>query len=423
MPLQHEIVVTGIAVVSPIGIGKDPFWTSLHERRSGIRRLDDIPADPNGPTPIGGVVADFDPKQYVRPRKSLKVMNRDIQLGFTAADLAWTDGGLAEKPVDPERLGVLFGAGMMPCELDELAPAYRGSTVGGEFDFQRWGPTAMTELFPLWMLKYLPNMPACHIAIAKEAHGPNNSLTMCDVSSLAAMIEATRILDRKQADALLVGGVGSWLHPATWVRNHIYELARHDGPVEAASRPFDARRNGMVNSESAAAFLVERRDGAAARGAAAAARVLGCGEAFAPSRLCKNPPLGEAVCRSIELALQSAGLTPADVGFVLAHGISTVENDRMEARAIRDALGDVPVTALKSYWGHSGPAAGALELAAAVLSFQHGEIPPTLNYEYPDPECPIRVVHGGPMPLERRTALVLSHSNQGQAAAVLLGGE
>ena len=208
MPFHQEIVITGLGIVSPIGIGKEPFWTSLREGRSGVRRLD-FPVDASGQAPLGGIVADFDPKQYVRPRKSLKVMNRDIQLGFAAADLAGIDGGLGDKPVDPERLGVLFGAGMMPCELDELAAPYRGCSVEGRFDYQRWAPTAMAELFPLWMLKYLPNMPACHIAIAQDAHGPNNSITLGDVSSVSALIETARVLDRGQADAILVGGVGA----------------------------------------------------------------------------------------------------------------------------------------------------------------------------------------------------------------------
>ncbi len=198
MTPRKEIVVTGMGVVSPIGIGKAPFWTSLAEGRGGIRRLD-MPVDAELPPPIGGIVADFDPKQYVRPRKSLKVMSRDIQLAFAAADLACVDAGLRERPIEPERLGVLFGAGLIGCDLDEMIGVYRACIVDGKFDFQRWGKSAMGELFPLWMLKYLPNMPACHIGIGQDARGPNNSLTLGDVSSLSAMIEAVRVLQRGQA--------------------------------------------------------------------------------------------------------------------------------------------------------------------------------------------------------------------------------
>ena len=170
MALDQDVVVTGVGVVSPIGIGKEAFWTALGEGRSGIRTLPYFSA-PGMRVPFGGEVPDFDPKQYVRPRKSLKVMSRDIQLAFAAADMACADAGLRQGPLDPERMGVVLGADMMPCDLDELLGTYRGCLVEGRFDFRRWGQAFPAELFPLWMLKYLPNMPACHIGIAQDARG------------------------------------------------------------------------------------------------------------------------------------------------------------------------------------------------------------------------------------------------------------
>ena len=190
-------------------------------------------------------MADFDPKQYVRPRKSLKVMSRDIQLAFAAADLACVDAGLRERPVDPERLGVIFGAALIPGELDELAGTYRSCLVDGKFDFRRWGPAAMAEMFPLWMLKYLPNMPACHIGIGQDARGPNNSITMGDVSSLSALAEAVRILERGQADAMIVGGVGARLHPVVWARSDVtgpFAAIRQSGRGVAPFRRRSRRR-------------------------------------------------------------------------------------------------------------------------------------------------------------------------------------
>ena len=267
MPPKQEIVITGLGVVSPIGIGVDPFWAALREGRSGIRTVA-LPDQPDVAAPIGGAVADFDPKQYVRPRKSLKVMSRDIQLGFAAADLACVDAGLRRQPIDPERLGVVFGAGMISCELDELAGTFRGCLVGGAFDFRRWGTAAMTELFPLWMLKYLPNMPACHIGIGQDARGPNNSITLGDVSSLSALAEAAA--DRRARPGR---------------RDH-RRRGRRTGPSRpmgakpgprlvavprprAPPRPFDLDRDGRVNGEGAAAFTVETRATAEARGARA----------------------------------------------------------------------------------------------------------------------------------------------------------
>jgi 3-oxoacyl-[acyl-carrier-protein] synthase II len=420
MVFQQDIVVTGMGVLSPIGIGEGPFWAALTEGRSGIRRLN-LATDPAQPAPFGGVVADFDPKQYVRPRKSLKVMSRDIQLAFAAADLACVEAGLREHAVDPERLGVVFGSGLIPCELDELVGAYRGCTVDGRFEFDRWGSRAMAELFPLWMLKYLPNMPACHVAIAQDARGPNNSITLGDVSSLCAVAEAGRILERGQADAIIAGGVGAPLHPAYWVRRQILGLSGRSDSPQAASRPFDALRDGIVGGEGAAALLLETELGARARGVPILARVLGAASGFEP---CRNgrAVTGAAIRRTILAAVRDAGMMPADLGFVVAHGLSTPDDDRIEAEAIRDTLGDVPVTAPKSYFGHLGAGSGSLEAVLTILAFQHGQVPPTLNYERPDPQCPVNVIHGRTMPLNRSTALILSHTRHGQAAAVVLGG-
>lgn len=416
MPPKQDIVVTGTGVVSPIGIGKEPFWAALRDGRSGIRRLD-LFDGADLPPPIGGEVADFDPKQYVRPRKSLKVMSRDIQLAFAAADLACVDASLGEHPIEPERLGVLFGASLIPGELDEMIGTYRNCTAEGSFDFRRWGSAAMGELFPLWMLKYLPNMPACHIGIGQDARGPNNSITMGDVSSLSAVAEAVRVLERGQADAMIVGGVGVRLHPVIWARCNVKELSQHAANPSAASRPFDADRDGMVNSEGAASYFLETESNAKTRGVPIVARILGYASAFAANRDGVS-----AIRRVILAAIQDAGLTPAELGFVVADGKSTVDDDRIEAEAIRSALGDVPATAPKGNFGYLGTGSGALETVAGILSVYHGLIPPTLNYEHPDPTCPINVVHGQPMPLKHPTALVLSHSPLGQAVAVVLAG-
>lgn len=420
MATDRDIVITGVGVVSPIGIGKDPFWAALCAGRSGIRRLP-VYDDPTMPPPFGGEVADFDPKQYVRPRKSLKVMSREIQLGFAAADMACTDACLRDAPLDPERLGVVLGADMIPCNLIELVSTYRSCMSDGRFDFRRWGQAFPAELFPLWMLKYLPNMPACHIGIAQDARGPNNTVTLGDVSSLSAMAEAIRVLDRGQADAIIAGGVGSRINPTLWGRNQIFGQSAGGADPAAASRPFDARRDGVVNSEGAGAIILETRRVARARGARVLARILGFSSAFEP-RHKDQPCRGAALRRTIVAALHAAGLKPAEVGYVVAHGLSTVEGDRIEAQAIRDTLGDVPVTAPKSFYGYLSAASGALEAVLSVLSFQHGQAPPTLNYEHPDPQCPINVIHGQPMPLNRPTALVLSYSPRGQAVAVVLGG-
>ncbi len=419
-PKREEIVITGVGVVCPIGIGKKAFWASISEGRTGVRCLDLFQCD-DLPAPFGAVVADFDPKQFVRPRKSLKVMSRDIQLGFAAADLAIADAGIHQRPVDPERLGIVYGADLIRCELDELTDAYRGCMANGRFDFDRWGEQAMAEMFPLWILKYLPNMPACHIGIAQDARGPNNSITLGDVSSLSALSEAMRVIDRGHAEVMIAGGTGSRIHPTFWVRAEVLHLSHRADDPAAASRPFDARRDGTVNGEGAAAFILESRRHAEARGATIYARILGCAGAFEP---CRNGAAlqGKAIRRAIEGALHDAGASPEEVGHVNAHGSSTVFDDRMEALAIRHTLGDVPVTAPKSFFGNLGAGSGAVEMAASVLGLSSGVVPQTLNYRYADPYCPVNVVGRGPIEATRPAAVILNHASSGQAVAMLLGG-
>ena len=418
MAEQREIVVTGMGVVSPIGIGKEPFWASLCAGRSGIARLP-FYDDPTLPMPIGGTVADFDPKRYVRPRKSLKVMSRDIQLGFAAADLACADAKLTEGVMNPERLGVILGADIIPCDLDELAATYQKCIVDGRFEFDRWGPAFKSELFPLWLLKYLPNMPACHIGIAQDARGPNNTITLGDVSTLSAVAEATRVLKRGQADAMIVGGVGGRVHPLAWPRVQVIGGSQHAGDPAKACRPFDAHRDGLVSSEGAGAFILETRQCAEARGAHVVARILGISAAFEP-RYEGQPRQGTSIRRAILSALSAAGLKPADLGHVTAHGLGTIDDDRIEAQAIHDTLGDVPVTAPKSYFGYLGAASGALETVLSLMAIEQGQVPATLNYQCPDPQCPVNVIRGQPMPNRHPTALVLSHSANGQAVALVL---
>jgi len=415
-----EVVITGLGVVGPIGIGVEPFWAALIDGRSGIRRT--VLLDGGGePCPIGGEVRDFDPKRFVRQRKSLKVMSRDIQLAVAAASMACKDARLDVTPANPDRLGVIFGADLIPCELEEMVEAYRGCIVQGEFDFRLWGEKALAELFPLWMLKYLPNMPACHIAIEQDARGPNNSLTLAEASSLAAVGEAMRVIQRGQADAIIAGGASSRLHPTHWVRREIYELsARLEDPA-AACRPFDADRDGTVLGEGAAAFLLERRSHAQARGATILARLLGYACAFEPGRR-GLPPRGDAIRRAIREALREAGLRPAQIGHVNAHGASTSLDDQLEAQAIHDTLNGVPVTAPKSYFGNLGAGTGAVEMVVSVLACQKGLVPVTLNYHRPDPLCPVNVIRGEPLE-SRGPALILNHDRTGRGVALVLAAE
>jgi 3-oxoacyl-[acyl-carrier-protein] synthase II len=308
---------------------------------------------------------------------------------------------------------------MIYCELDELAAAYRACVVDGKFDFARWGTHAMPEMYPLWLLKYLPNMVASHVGIAHDARGPTNAITLGEVSAPMAIAEAVRVIERGQADVMIAGGASSRNHPSIWIfRDDRLMSHRRDEP-ERASRPFDAGRDGMVAGEGAGAVVLESRRHASARGAKILGTIRGQASSF---ELLRNgtPSESTAVRRAIERALADANLSPADIDHVNAAGLSTLWHDRLEAQAIRQVLGDAPVTAPTSYFGNLGAAAGAVELVASVLALRHRQIPATLNYETPDAECPVNVVHNSPAVATKRAAISLNISPRGQTAALVV---
>lgn len=412
-----EAVITGLGVVSPIGIGREPFWDSLRERRCGIRRVDLFDTTGTG-LPFGGQIPNFDAKDYVKPRKSLKVMSRDIQLGVVAASLAVGDAGL-EGAVAVERMGVSFGADMIHCEPDDISNAYRRCLVDGAFDFRQWGQRSMEEIYPLWMLKHLPNMPACHIAIAHDARGPNNSHSLGESSSLTAIAEAMRVIERGDADAVIAGGTGARVHPVIWVRSKLLPVTYRDDDPAKLSRPFDADRDGFVNGEGAAAMVIESLRHAEARGARIWARLAGYGSAFEPPTA-GRPLTGQATKRAIAGALRSAKLAARDIGHINAHGLSTIADDRSEALTIRELLGDVPVTALKSYFGNLGAGTGAVEMVGSVLALEADEVPVTLNHETPDPNCPVNVIRAESLRGAAPAALLLNQSSTGQSVALVI---
>lgn len=421
MPKPIEVVITGVGVVAPNGIGRDAFWASLLEQRSGVRRFGASGAG-EFPAVIAGEILDFQPKAYIQPRKSLKIMCPEIQYGTAAAAMAVDDAAISDGRIEPERFGVVFGADMMHFAIEEFRDPYRVCIEADEFDFQQWGTHAHAEFFPLFLLKYLPNMPACHIAIRHDARGPNNSIVLGEVSSLSAMAEAVRVIQRGDADVMITGGTGRRLHPTTLVRSSTLELSRrHDDPA-AACRPFDADRDGMVNGEGAASFVVESRVHAEQRGAHIYGVVRGCANTFAAGKqgaLAMKP----AIDRAIKLALKDAGAVPADVGCVNANGIATTADDAIEAAAIREALGDVPVTAPKSYFGNLAAGSGAVEAAASILGLPDRIVPATLNYHRPDPACPVEVIHGEAASLERPGVLMLNQAPTGQSVAIYISAD
>jgi 3-oxoacyl-[acyl-carrier-protein] synthase II len=419
---SRRVVITGVGIVSPLGFDVDTFWRSLVEGRSGVRPIQAFDTSAL-PVHIAGEIPDFNAKKFLtgkEQRKSLRMMARTIELAVAGAQLALDDGRVDKARLDPTRFGVEFGSGLIASELPELADAAKVSAdpEPGHCDLEKWGREGLERIQPLWMLKYLPNMLACHVSILHDAQGPNNSITESDVASLLALGEAYHVLLRGHADFFLVGGAESKLNALSLVRQCLFEsLSRRNEEPERACRPFDRGRDGLVLGEGACVFCMEDLDHARRRGARIYAEAVGFGAAFDAK---KN---GAGIARAISAALTDAGIGPEEVDHVNAHGLSTRDADVWEARGLARALGDVlpslPVFAPKSYFGNLGAGGSIMELAGSVLGLAHGLTPGTLNFEEPDPECPVAVLTA-PRPVARPYVVKVSFTPMGQCAALVL---
>ena len=423
MQALPDVVITGIGIVSPIGIGRDAFWSSLMAGRSGIDEIRHFDSS-RLPVRIAAEVDGFEPTKYVAKRKQLKIMCRDAQLGVAAAALACESAGISAGAVDPERFGVVLGADRICSAHDEAADSYRPCILDGAFEYDLWATRGMAGTFPLSFLRVLPNMIASHISIAHDARGPNNTIHQAEVSGILAIGEALRTIQRGAADVMLAGGASSQMKPFDCVRRCCMGIlsSRQDDPA-AAARPFDADRDGQVWGEGAATFVLENRRHAEARGAEILGRILSVASTCAPP---KSPKTSEgprrALQRAIENAVGRADLNGRGLSHVNAHGLSAVTEDRLEAQVLRHTVPDVPVFAPKSYFGNLGAAAGAVEAAVSVLALQQRVIPPTLNYDRPDPACPLQVVRREPTSTNASRALLLNWTSVGQAATAVIAG-
>jgi 3-oxoacyl-[acyl-carrier-protein] synthase II len=417
---KAEVVITGVGIVSPIGIGREAFWDGLLAGRCGIGPVT-LTSMPGMRPPLAAEVRDFEVKNFVANRKSLKVMSRDAQLGIAASTLACRDAGIQGGNVDPSRFGVVLGADQICARIEESEAIYGACMVDGRFDFQLWGRKGMAASFPLGFLRVLPNMIASHVSIAQDARGPNNTIHEGEISSLLAVSESASVIRRGMADVMLAGGASSQMHPFDFFRRIAFGnlSPRCDDPA-AVVRPFDACRDGYVWGEGAAVLVLENRKHAETRGATIVAQLKGCGAAFeavgSQERL-----KGSGLRRAIAAAMDRSGVKPESLGHVNAHGLSTVRDDTLEAAVLHDLLPQTPVTALKGHLGNLGAAGAVMEVAASALALQKGCVPAVRNYEHPDPACPLRVVRDQPLESRLSDALCLTWMPSGQAAAAVLG--
>jgi 3-oxoacyl-[acyl-carrier-protein] synthase II len=429
---ERRVVITGIGLVTPLGNSKEQLWDALAAGRSAVAPLRSVPVDAL-PVTIGaealgfqGKIEEFGPlekEQSKAIRKGLKVMCRECQMGVAAAQLALSDAGLAGK-TDPVRTGIAFGSDYMISLPDEFAGGLACCLdPRGRFEFSRWAREGMPKMSPLWLLKYLPNMPASHLAIYNDLRGPNNSVTVREAAANVAVGEAFHYILRDSADAMIVGSTGTRVHPLKIVHAVQQEqLARENGDPARASRPFDRDRSGMVVGEGAGALVLEEMQSALARGATILGEVIASSSSAVAGRALQAHR-DQAMINVLRGVLDAAGIGPDDVGHLHAHGLSTRSCDAEEARAINAVFGarkqPLPIVAAKSYHGNLGAGSGMVETAASVMALQHGRLFATLNYETPDPECPLAVVIDPGTP-SGSCFINLNVTPQGQASAVLI---
>ena len=429
---SRRVVVTGMGVVSPLGSSLETFWDALSTGRSGVATMQAVPID-YLPTSFAGeareftgAIENFGPLQGEKKkaiRKGLKVMCRESQMGVAAAQQALADAGLGDtSKVDPDRVGVVFGSDYMLTLPDDFtAGILRCLDESGNFDFSRWAADGMPQVTPLWLLKYLPNMPASHVAIYNDLRGPNNSVTLREASANAAVGEAFRTIVRGSADIMVAGATGTRVHPMKMVHTLTQEEVAANGVDPArASRPFDLNRSGMVLGEGSGAVILEELQSAQARGAKIYCELIGT----ASSSVTNVHGVGRreaALVNVMKAALRDADCQPEDVGHLHAHGLSTRSCDADEARAIQAVFGQrasrLPVTAAKSYFGNLGAGSGLIELAASILALKHDRLFKVLNYDTPDPACPLAVVTEPTDP--GQSFLTVNVTPQGQASAIM----
>ncbi|GIW88905.1 MAG: 3-oxoacyl-[acyl-carrier-protein] synthase 2 [Isosphaeraceae bacterium] len=426
---DRRVVITGVGVLTPLGIGGAALVSGLLEGRTGVGPLRAFDVD-GVPCRGGAEVPGFDLRTLALPKhrktltKSLKYMARDIQLAVAGAELAMSDAGLAEGGVDPTRIGLDLGAGLISSDLDELAPAVQvAMREGGVFDFGAYGREGIATIPPIWLLKYLPNMLACHISIIWDCQGPSNSITEAESASSVALGEARRILERGRADVMISGGADSKIHPLSLVRMALFDQgSRWEGDPAEACRPFDRRRTGWVPGEGAGIVILERAEHAERRGARIYGEVIGFGSGCDAVPGGGMDPEGRGIEVAVRAALRDAGLEPGQVGHVNAHGAATVASDQAEARAYARIFGPrgVPVTGLKGALGNTASGSGAIELIGSLLCLARGQIPPTRNCTDPDPALELDVVTGSPRATDNPIFVKTTWTRHGQAAALVV---
>ncbi len=437
---KRRVVVTGLGVATPIGIGIEPFWDAMIQRRCGVRRITAF--DPSGfAAQLAGELSgfsfgDYIPKNY---RKSAKVMARDIVLALICAYHAVKDAGLKTKclierdeaagppNVDSRRFGANIGAGLICADLNELAGALSASAdESGRFSLAHWGVEGMGNLTPLWLLKFLPNMLACHVTIVHDAQGASNTITCAEASSHLAIGEAFRTISRGDAEVCICGGAESKVNPMSLARPLLWgrlNTRSNDSP-EQASRPFATNRRGMVIAEGGGLVILESLEHAKTRGARIYAEVVGFGAGTNTFSWSQPDPQGRAVETALNKSLADAKVSAEAVHLVnpLGTGVAAYDSGEIAAwnRVFGPRLDQAHALCTRGGLGNSGAGAGAIDFAATVMALHHRTIPASVGTAELEPGCRFRFVQDDPIDARLDYAASVGYALAGGQAGALV---
>jgi 3-oxoacyl-[acyl-carrier-protein] synthase II len=398
--MSRRVVITGMGWITPLGHDIETAWSRILKGESGIAKTTVFEAS-TFPTQFAAEVKDFSLQKFLgADYQTHKDVSRQAGFALSAARMAWDSSNLAAmKSLDKTRIGVYLGGGEGPMDFDNFtAAAVEGwNYATNDLDTQRWAEVAYEKLQEIVEAEQDPNMAAGHIAQLFGVEGPNfNTLTAC-AASTQAIGEATNLIRRGDADVMISGGCHSMIHPfGVTGFNRLTALSTRNDTCITASRPFDRTRDGFVLGEGAGMLILEELNHAKARGANILCEIVGYGSTADAFRITDIHEDGRGGIAAMSNAIANAGLKPTDIHYISAHGTGTQENDKIESKAIRGVFGDhakkVPISSVKSMLGHLIAAAGACELITCVLAIRDQILPPTMNYQNPDPVCDLDYV-------------------------------
>ncbi len=426
--MNRRVVITGMGWVTPLGHDLESVWQRLLRGESGVAPITIFDAR-TFPTQFAAEVKDFDLRRFLGDRYAAhQTCSRNTGFALAAAEMAWRDAGLSDRPdVPPDMIGVYLGGGEGPIDF----PNFVAAAIAGwdpeqrRLDAVRWAAVARERLSATTEFEQNPNCAAGHLACRFNAQGPNfNTLTAC-AASTQALGEAAMLIRRGDADIMISGGAHSMIHPLGVTGfNRLTALSTRNDSCLTASRPFDRTRDGFVLGEGAGILILEEYESARRRGARILAEVLGYGSTADAFRVTDMHEDGRGAIAAMRGALADAGLEPPDIDYISAHGTGTEENDKIETLAIRQVFGDyarkVPISSVKSMFGHLIAGAGAVELITCVLAIRDGVVPPTANYREPDPNCDLDYVPNEPRRANVRTCLSNSFGFGGQNDTLII---